>query len=431
MAAVLAAGFYVAVVLAGIAAARPEDRGYLDQRDFHLPAILKFAAELPRPDLRDYASATTPGYHLLLAGVVRLAGPDERPLRVLGAAFGAVLVGVLAYACARRLGPALGLAVSAPLACSMHVVYSGVWLLPDNSGWLGVLGMLLLALAWPAGAGPAGLWLLAAGSLSSLLVIFRQVHIWTAGLTWLGAWLGSDASAPAVLSRSRVVRSLRAFLATLPAFLILAAFVRLWGGLTPPRFQDQHQGFNIAWPVFVLAVLGVLGSFYAGWLAPGLARQWRQRGRARVALGAAPALGLLLSLLIETSYSLEEGRRSGLWNLGLSFPVVAGRSVLISACCALGGVVLVALGGILGRRDHLVLLAALAGFTLAQLPNHEVWQRYVEPMCLILLALAASRSTLPPPSGPHPAHAALRHARWLGPLALGLLFLAYTWTRMT
>src|SRR5947208_1657978 len=62
-------------------------RASCDQYDFHLKAILKFADELPRPDLHDYLSATTPGYHLVMAAVARAISREPLMLQIVASVF--------------------------------------------------------------------------------------------------------------------------------------------------------------------------------------------------------------------------------------------------------------------------------------------------------------------------------------------------------
>ena len=55
-----------------------------DQNQYHLPAIRTFAADWPAVDVRDYASATTPGYHLALAAVARYVDDHALTLQLAG-----------------------------------------------------------------------------------------------------------------------------------------------------------------------------------------------------------------------------------------------------------------------------------------------------------------------------------------------------------
>src|ERR1700733_9628964 len=68
-----------------------------DEAKYHLPAIQRFAAELPHPNLRTYSSATTPFYHLLFALLVRI-GYGLTSLRLINFAISAATVlMVMAY----------------------------------------------------------------------------------------------------------------------------------------------------------------------------------------------------------------------------------------------------------------------------------------------------------------------------------------------
>lgn len=64
------------------------------------------------------------------------------------------------------------------------------------------------------------------------------------------------------------------------------------------------------------------------------------------------------------------------------------------------------------------MLAALVSFIAAQTANHQLWQRYVEPMLLIWLALAAAHAIDLRP--------ALRPLRLAGPVILAIGFAALT-----
>ena len=46
-------------------------RAAADDYNYHWIAINQFAIEWPSPDISNYHSATTPGYHLILAPLVR------------------------------------------------------------------------------------------------------------------------------------------------------------------------------------------------------------------------------------------------------------------------------------------------------------------------------------------------------------------------
>ncbi len=412
-------------------------RGQFDQQFFHEPTIRQFAAQWPQPDLSNYLSATTPGYHLAMAAVAHYVSGSLTALKLVSMMFTVALLWVLERAVWERCGRRALVAslLSLPVACSMYVFLPGVWLQPDNLGWLGVLVMLLIAVRprWDELS-------LIAGALTLLLLVWvRQSHAWTAGLLWLAAWLGSaDEPWRAITSPSvrRVGRVLGAMAASAPALACLAWFAAIWGGLTPPGpgdwFHKQHDaGPNAAAPAFVLSLVAVFSVFFVAWLWPGLVELWRTR-RATLALSMLAAIALASAPI--TTYKYEE-RATGLWNIvraldphrlngGRPFDapwlemVAAHTSPLIVALAALGALALACWLVRLPRRDAWVYGLGLAGFTLAQTANSNAWQRYFEPMLLMFMALIAATIGLP--------SVRARRFGWLGPAALALLGAAVT-----
>ncbi|MBM4109584.1 MAG: hypothetical protein FJ255_12385 [Phycisphaerae bacterium] len=413
------AALFLAAALPLIVLGWDRGRGVHDQANYHLPAILRFAEELPRPNLSDYDSATTPGYHLALAAVARLVSSEARVLQLASVAFTLGLLVLLVRGVARRSAGIDPLVLCLPMACSLYVFSSGAWLLPDNAGWLGVLGVLLLALR----PRQDGRTLIAAGAVLAALVFVRQIHLWAAAPIWAAALLpplqegrggvGHDSEAPPSPPTpprpspewEGVIRRLfLAVLATLPAFAIVAGFVLLWGGLTPPTFQKKLHGGNPAAPAFILSVAACLGVFFAPMLAGTLRGLWRER---RGLVLAAAGAGLVLAAVPETTFSTPHGRYSGLWNLvrALDALDVADRtSPVLLVLAPIGAVLLLALLAAQATRERLVFGAALLGFIAAQAASRDLWQRYTEPFLLMAIPLMAAR--LPAPSrlarvGPH------------------------------
>lgn len=400
-------------------------RGAFDQVHYHEPAILRFAEQFPRPDVSDYLSGTTPGYHLVLAVAARAVSDAPAFLRAAASLFTVAFLGLLTRWLTPRVGPHAAAALGLATGASLYVFSAGVFLLPDNAAWLGVLAVLILALRPCFDAKTV----LAGGAVMLALVLVRQSHLWAAGVLWAAAWLGTNpppARGPADEIRTlftqpgrRVGRTLLMALATLPAFAAVAWFVRLWGGLTVPIFHDHMQGTNPATPAFLLAQLGIIGLFHAGyWIGPGLDLARRRPGvvalvvLASLALAAAP----------DTTYSVEAGRYSGLWNAVRALPTLGGRtSVLLLALTPLGALVLAGWLTALDARSRWVMIAALAGFTAAMSMTLNAWQRYHEPMLLIAAALlSALNARRDPIRGATPGRA-VSFARIAGPV---LLFLA-------
>lgn len=380
-------------------------RGAFDQKYYHLKAIRGFVSEWPRLDLVNYESATTPGYHIALAAAAKFVTGDALALRIAASLFTVALIWVFARAVtvrAVRSGVSLleCTATCLPLACSMYIVFPGVWLQPDNAGWLGVLVVLLLALRPHFGSREA----LMGGIVLVLLVLTRQSHVWAASLIWVAAWLNArpptrDGSLSELFSEPerRTAAALGGLLVTIPALVILAYFARIWHGLTPPPFQAQHgSGFNWSTPPFALSLIAGYSIFLGGWLWPGLVRLSR---RGWIVPTACAAAGVGFALIAPTTF-LYEPRSSGLWNvvafLDRHGMVIAGRTspliVVLSgvgAVCAAGWIELVA------GRDRWVYVVAVAGFVAAQSANANAWQRYLEPFFLMVLPLMGMTGARP------------------------------------
>ena len=158
----LAAAAVVALFLAGalplILCGYNGGRGGYDSLQYHLPAVESVARQWPRPDFTHFSSATTPGYHVVLALLRRYAGVGVRGLRLAGSLFTAGWLATQAAAAARRAGAGTAVALCLPLVCSPYVFDSGAWVLPDNAGWWAVLCVMLVAFR-----GRADGWFYAAG----------------------------------------------------------------------------------------------------------------------------------------------------------------------------------------------------------------------------------------------------------------------------
>jgi hypothetical protein len=427
---------YLGAAIPLIAGGHMRGRGAGDHIKFHMPVIRAFADQMPSPDLSDYDSATTPGYHLLMATASLAVGTTDLSLQTVNTLITCALLALLATACARRAGPATATLVCLPFLASLYVFTSGVWLLPDNLGWLGVLVVLLLALRDRFEART----LLIAGAALVMLVFVRQIHIWTAAALWTAAYVcpprrrprihgnAGATSAPALLDLladipARLRGTLEMGIVTIPAFLLLVIFLSIWGGLIPPQFQAKYHGFSPATPAFVLALLAIYSCFFGADLWAPLVDLWR---RHRPVLIGAIAIGLLCALLPATTYSEPDGRYSGIWNIVRKIPTIGGRtSPLFVALAPLGAAALCAWAHALPRRMTWVILASLGAFIAAQSASPMLWQRYNEPLLLMVVAIMASSVREPVPT-PDILRGIVPLWRRAGPVCLALLLAANT-----
>jgi hypothetical protein len=350
-------------------------RGQSDQDEYHYLAIKRFTKTWPVIDVANYESMTTPGYHWAMAGIQSLTDASLNGLRWVNVTFTLVLVGGLATLLRQNLGTTLALCL--PVCCSVYVVSSGVWLLPDNLAWALVLACVGLSLSIPTHLAV----MVACQSVAFLLlVLVRQNQIWVGLPMLVGA---------ATFGKATGRRALWTCIAMIPGGLALAYFVYTWHGLTPPMFQDLARQGNPAVPAFVLTIFGAYGIWFMGYAIPMLqSLAWRRR---LILIGVGAGVAILIASLFPTSLNETAGRYTGLWMLSRLAPVVADRSLAIIALAGVGGAVLTILLSGLTRRDRFVFAAILIAFTLTQSRGFLAWQRYYEPMILMLLPLVCSR----------------------------------------
>lgn len=373
-----------------IAVGHNAGRGAWDSIVYHEVFVRQLAEDFPRFDLSNPLTATTPGYHILLAACAQVGLGSTAALRLVSALIGAALSGLFACWVAKRAKPLDAVLLSLPMAASIYVVSSSAWLLPDNLAWMGVLAVLACCVREPRSWKPI---VLASIALVGL-VFTRQIHIWAAAPIWLAAWLGVRGTEPGLLDRipARLPRAAIAGLLTVPAFVIVWLFVRHWGGATPPRFQADISGINPATPAFMLVQITVLMVGFGPWLLPAAIRTLRDRPA--LILGGL-AIGLVLAIVPHTTQNPEAGRYSGWWMLAGRSPVLAGRTSLAFLVLAPAGAALL-VGPLIEapRRTGWILLGALVAFAAAQSATINSWQRYHEPFLILFLAMLAASQPL-------------------------------------
>ncbi len=392
-----------------------------DQILYHEATIRLFAKQWPDLYFSDYYAASTPGYHVLLALVARYVNPAISVLQWCSVLISLPLLGLVARYCGHRAGFLLAVAFCLPLALSVYVIESGAWLLPDNLGWLCVTGILLALFTRRFSP-----WRLVWCSLFVFGTVWsRQSNLWLAGLVWIWAWLPAVDPGPGPRPNlladpwPRFRRVLGAIVLTLPAFATAAYFYWLWGGLTPPRFVEFHQGINLAAPAFMLAIFGVVSGFFGVTLAPPLVQVWRF---SKWRLVVAAAVGLAVAVVPATTHSVEAGRYSGLWELVRHAPALFNHtSPVIAALSVVGAVSLVGWLHWCWWHERTIMIFALIGMATAQAANINLWQRYVEPFVLIVVAILATRVVRNRKSAPPLALEALGPS-FLAVIFLGLVF---------
>ncbi len=354
-------------------------RAMLDEAQFHLPTVFHF---LIGGGAQDYPSATTPGYHWLMAQWMGLAGPDLDRLRMASAVLTAGMALVLAKLW-RSAGLDHGWLFAVPAMASVYVFPAGVWVLPDNLAWLTCFLIVLLCRPQAHMTWPGWSWTACMGCLCALAVWVRQANVWVLIVPLAMLFTCGPV-------RDRWMEGvLRAALICAPASLVLGWFLWVWGGgLTPPSFQQRHQGLNFSAPVWLLVYLLVANV----WLLPLLWQMRRsEQGQqfrcwSRWVWGCA-LCAAAVSLIPHTDF-LPGLRAGGLWEVVRRFPVVEHRSPIVTGLAFGGG----ALAGVLLTpmtvAGRLRWCACLLGVASCLALNRYTFDRYVFGFAVMLLPLA-------------------------------------------
>ncbi len=358
-----------------------------DQNQHHLIVIRKATATFvgaanatPIWELmRDYPSATGPGYHLFLSLFGAIGLGDLTILRLISSLFGMALVVSVWKILARRVDQWTALALSAPLLCSPYLLSGSMWLTTDVAAtWLMVLAMGAVLVANPSATDR-----IRGGIFACLGVLVRQPT------TWLVAPLFVSGAVANRRSWSRQEVGSWILSCVLP-LAVLAGLILLWGGLTPPAYRSMHDaGANFATPAFALSLVGVWGIPWAIALrriAP------KEKRALSWSMAGGGAFGLLCAVVPETSFDQAAGRWGGpLWSFVQIAPTLVNRSLLLLVLAPVGGIVL---GRLLchawvnrGSATAAVLGVAIAAMLSATTVNSQCWERYIDLPLLALLPM--------------------------------------------
>lgn len=362
-----------------------------DQDRFHYQVVRQFDASWPAIDISNYGTATGPGYHYVMASISQVTGHELDSLRLISMIFGAMLLVGVAGWCATMVSVRAAAFLTMPLAASIYVVGSGLYVHTDNFGWMVVvflLGPLVFTVLRPVDY-------IASGFLALIAVLVRQIFIWTIGPVILAGLLSSPMGRvlPERFRGSDLQNTaswkplITGLLCSVPAVVVLLVFIGTWGGLVPPRFQTLHAstsspcayGYGLAVvalyaPFFLLPVpaLGALLKANRGWIA------------------FFAVVGAVLALVGPSSADPAHGRHGGpVWMLVEFGPVIGDRSVVLAILSAFGAgaLALLVAGAVRNGRGipALVLLCAWVASTATQLVNTQTFQRYFDTPGLLLL----------------------------------------------
>jgi 4-amino-4-deoxy-L-arabinose transferase-like glycosyltransferase len=390
---VLAVPYLVAIAaLRGLTVALPIFHGG-DELNYHYPTILRFAGELPFPDLGAYHAAQTPLFHLLLAYVGKLTGYQLWRLRLLEALisyFAALIVFVLLR---RRLGleRSTALFLSLLFALSPYMYGGSFRLLTDNLATLFTLAALerFERFRETDRIGP----FLTGCACVGAAALTRQSTAFMLGVAGLYAVRGRLPARGCLALRDRALMLGAVALAAVP----VGALFLVWHGLVPPGGDPSSCGLCpragsgqtaqghlvVASAELALATIGLYGAVL---FAPALVRRMRS---ARLVLAdvRGPLLGAAAGALLLV---IEPARPSVhdagiIWRAAGHFPSLLGSSLVFYLLVPLSGAVLwVRLR--VAPRPWLV-LAFGSCFVLSTLVIRYPWQKYVDPFALLIVML--------------------------------------------
>lgn len=402
-----------------------------DQTQYHLPTIEEFAGQLPAPDLVNYKSATSPGWHLLLALFMK-AGVGVTGLRCIAALAGILLLLVATHTAARWVAPRSAALLLLPLALTPYAVGGSAWVTTD----VPALACVALTLA----AITAGLTTTRAGRDTGRSTAGQgTLKPHTPARIWL--WLGALAAAAGVAIRQptawlAVPIALRALMERrwlgLTALIwpvgMLGVLVWAWGGLMPPAYRSLHgAGANPA----AIALMLALAACWGAPLAMALTLAHGKRGAGQTGAGdlsvppsawwtrtwllaaLAAAAALLYTAAIPTSATTPDdgGRCFGpLWELVRRMPAPGERSLVMLLLAPIGGAALTLLWRFAAWRGNTraatILLVSLGMAAAANAANSQAWERYADlPLLLLLPWLAALGAAPKAASGAAPRSA--------------------------
>jgi hypothetical protein len=396
---VLVLALFTALTVPPILLGKNGTQQAIDMRDNHLPQVNAFVSK-PLSLLNYSATAAqTPGHHIALAWIGRLAGyrsgeTRDLPIRMANAAFG-LLVLFVAWWIFNRTGKDgwLAAVLTLPIACSSYVLFAAIWIATDNGALL--FYELAVSVCLTGESVP-----LIAIAIGCALVMWRQVYLPVAGLFGL-SWLLRDRR----LSSFPVP-----FLAAALPCAIMGTYFTHWHGATPPGFQDFNGvGIHLATPASALALLALFLPFYWGYLNAVVINFLRAHRLAAVVL---TIITTALWLIGPTDHNVPEGRWGSIvWTLAQHIPSIGSHSPLV-LCLSILGVIVLASFVVDARArgeipfETLAFLLYMIGFSL----QIEAFQRYVEAPILFTYGLASAR-----------AAKTVRFA-WLGPTGLALAF---------
>ncbi len=340
-----------------------------DELAYHYVTVREFQSQWPHLDFRDYPSAQTPLYHVILAAVSRV-NDNITTLRFVSFAMSLAIVLVIEAYLMTRTRPALAIFFTILVAISPYFLGVAVRLLTDNLA----LGAAIAALFTLDDAFDLNAVQSVSGAfLGAISVLTRQIYVWLALMQFLATFSHKNSR--------RSQRILNVVLSAIPG-LALVPFLLLWHGLTPLSWVGWSNtaalSINLDVPIFVLSLLGVLGFVFIFTMS----RAWRSSGCRLTSATLLAGIGVL-TLLVHP-FTITRG--GWLLAAGRLVPKVLGTPLIFWILFPLGLVDLYVLVARQLLSGSYLIVIALILWILANSVSAVVFQRYYEPMLIFIIA---------------------------------------------
>lgn len=385
-----------------------------DEVLYHWPIIQRFFTELPWPSVGDYESATAPLFHVAFAAAAHVLGLELQTLRLLNVAVSLAAVLVFHGMVARFLPQREAVLLALLLAVSPYFFGASFLVLTDNFGiLLALLALRALAAAWDSGS--ARHWALFCVFVA-LAALTRQLY----------AWLAVGAVFAMFVRREPIARALPKIGALALSGLPLLALVIVWNGLTPPTFQQHHVAAAAITPRAGVFGMAVFGLFWAA-LFPDRVLAALRDLRAQRYLPLLAILVATVAVLLLVPTTPQESDNGLLWRLSRAMPELGGTRIVFWLLFPLG---LLFFWNALRSRETSVASSACLGlaFLLCNLPNAMVFEKYYDPLTIVLVILTEMRvlqAQQPWPAGRAEGTGAGAVLPLLAPWSRTLLLLAF------
>lgn len=353
----------------------PNFYDHADETTCHYEVIKLFAGQFPHIDIADYNSATGPFYHIFMATISNVASVNLYFLRTVNVLICILLLILMAYFYKMQNSDIKNKYLAMNLlflSTSVYFLGPEVRLSTDNFALLFVMISVIL---------------MKKSMDNPKYIIPNAFVIFLAAFTRQNCfWLGIPQAIILLTNKKIKIGKKLIYCGVLgiPILLYIPVFL-LWGGLIPPRYADRHMNaaLNIEVFYYLLAVIGFFSVIY--WKS--FLNLMKSSGIKILEIVLSAAVAIALLIIYPLSYKWDPTMQGGvLWNVSTRIPQVFGTSILFYGLIFIGILFLYTLikTNII-KKIYLFDSMLLFPWMILMLKNNMVYQKYYEPMIIILL----------------------------------------------